>query len=148
MSKKDVTVEMNATKKLVGELSRYTVVGGVAFIVDFFLLYSLTEWASLHYLLSATLSFLVGLFVNYYLSIQWVFRYRSFKSARSEFMIFLFVGLGGLLLNDLILAVLTPVLNGQYMIAKIAAVVFVYLWNFFVRRKLLFSKHKKKVLND
>ena len=35
---------------------RYFFVGGFAFIIDFGLLYILTEYAGLHYLLSATLS--------------------------------------------------------------------------------------------
>ena len=139
---KDANVIMKgkAGGKVAGELGRYTVVGGFAFLVDFFLLYALTEWAEFHYLLSATVSFSVGLVVNYCLSIIWVFSHRALQNARFEFMVFLLVGLGGLLLNDLILVLLTPLLKGNYMIAKIAAVGFVYLWNFFVRRKFLFTK--------
>ena len=52
---------------------RYFFVGGFAFIIDFGLLYILTEYAGLHYLLSATLSFIAGLVVNYIISCIWVF---------------------------------------------------------------------------
>lgn len=48
------------------QLLRYTFVGGTAFIVDFGLLYVLTEYLNLHYLYSATLSFIAGVIVNYF----------------------------------------------------------------------------------
>ena len=125
-------------KILGSELSRYTIFAGLAFLVDYSLLYILTDWVGLHYLLSATLSFSVGLIANYIFCISWVFRHRAYSSVRLEFMIFFAVGVGGLVLNDIILAICTPLLNGNYMLAKIGAVVFVFLWNFFMRRKLLF----------
>ncbi len=54
-----------ASDNLLIQFVRYFFVGGFAFIVDFGLLYILTEYAGLHYLLSATLSFIAGLVVNY-----------------------------------------------------------------------------------
>lgn len=50
-----------ASDNLLIQFVRYFFVGGFAFIVDFGLLYILTEYAGLHYLLSATLSFIAGL---------------------------------------------------------------------------------------
>ena len=141
---KDTENSTRGTKKLAGELSRYTVVGGIAFLIDFFLLFSLTEWAGLHYLLSATVSFSVGLVVNYYLSVVWVFSHRSCRNPHFEFVVFLLIGLGGLFLNDLIIAFLTPLLKGNYMASKIVAASVVYFWNFIVRKKVLFSASLKK----
>ena len=57
-----------ASDNLLIQFVRYFFVGGFAFIVDFGLLYILTEYAGLHYLLSATLSFIAGLVVNYIIS--------------------------------------------------------------------------------
>ena len=39
---------------------RYVFVGGISFVVDYGLLYILTEFAHLHYLISATISFLAA----------------------------------------------------------------------------------------
>ena len=61
------------TNNLLIQLIRYTIVGGLAFIVDFGLLFLLTEYFGLYYILSATCSFLAGLLVNYYISTAWVF---------------------------------------------------------------------------
>lgn len=63
-----------STTNIFIQFFRYTLVGGVAFAVDFGLLFVLTEYVHFHYLISATFSFLVGLFVNYVLSTQWIFR--------------------------------------------------------------------------
>lgn len=67
---------------------RYTVVGFVAFVVDVSLLVLLTEFAGIHYLISAALSFICGLVTNYGLSITWVFDHRSVENRWIEFGIF------------------------------------------------------------
>lgn len=135
-------------KLLLAELWRYTIVGGAGFVVDFFILYALTEWGGFHYLVSATVGFSAGLVINYVFCIYWVFRHRAFGSARIEFAIFMAVGLGGLLLNDIFLAICTPLLEGNYMVAKIGAVGFIFLWNFFMRRQLLFVQRKQSSLES
>ncbi|MEA1866585.1 MAG: GtrA family protein [Thermodesulfobacteriota bacterium] len=128
-------------KKLSGEFIRYAMVGGIAFVVDFFLLGFLTEWCGLHYLVSATIAFVAGLIVNYTLCLLWVFSYRNLNDKRLEFILFSVVGIGGLILTDILMAVLTPVLHGQYLWAKAITACFVLLWNFFLRRQLLFARN-------
>ncbi len=123
------------------EFVSYTIVGGIAFLVDFSLLYLLTEWYELYYLISATISFLTGLFVNYALCLVWVFSYRSCNDKRVELFLFTIVGLGGVALTDVLMAVLTPLFRGQYLWSKAATAFFVLLWNFFLRRQLLFAEN-------
>lgn len=130
-----------ALMKLGGEFIRYAAVGGIAFVVDFFLLGFLTEWCGLHYLVSATIAFVAGLTVNYTLCLLWVFSYRNLNDKRLEFILFSVVGLGGLVLTYILMAVLTPVLHGQYLWAKAIAACFVLLWNFVLRRQLLFARN-------
>jgi len=117
---------------------RYGFVGGTAFIVDFGLLYVLTAYAGLYYLLSATISFLVGLVVNYILSIFWVFSRRSFSSRWLEFWIFAAVGVVGLGLNDLFMWLLTGMAGYYYLYSKVISTFLVFLWNFFARKLSLF----------
>ena len=72
------------TTNLFIQFFRYTLVGGLAFVVDLVLLFVLTEYAHWHYLVSATLSFLAGLLVNYILSTQWIFRSSKIKNKKIE----------------------------------------------------------------
>lgn len=126
------------TDRLLVQFVRYFFVGGFAFVVDFGLLYILTEYAGLHYLLSATLSFISGLLVNYIISCIWVFSNSKFKSRLVEFLFFAAIGVVGLLLNDALIWLFTDCIGTHYMFSKIVAAAIVYLWNFFARKYLVF----------
>lgn len=127
-----------STDKLLVQFVRYFFVGGFAFVVDFGLLYILTEYAGLHYLLSATLSFIAGLLVNYTISCLWVFNGSKFKNRLVEFLFFAAIGVVGLALNDTLIWLFTDCIGTHYMFSKIVAAAMVYLWNFFARKYLVF----------
>ncbi|WP_293667307.1 GtrA family protein [uncultured Parabacteroides sp.] len=127
------------TNNLLIQLIRYTIVGGLAFIVDFGLLFLLTEYFGLYYILSATCSFLAGLLVNYYISTAWVFE-STIKSKQLEFTLFSLIGMVGLGLNDLLIWTFTEKFHIYYMLSKLITAILVYLWNFLGRKYLVFSK--------
>ncbi|NOZ13156.1 MAG: GtrA family protein [Acidobacteria bacterium] len=122
---------------------RYGLVGGIAYLVDFGLLFVFTEYAGISYLFSAALSFLAGLTVNYLLSILWVFKTRSVENRMAEFSVFTFIGLAGLGLNELLLWIFTGLMGWYYLLSKLAATPLVFLWNFFARRIVLFSPPRR-----
>ena len=121
------------------QLFRYAFVGGFAFIVDFILLYILTEFAHLHSIISATIAFVAGLVVNYFISTQWIFRQSKLSNIVWEFIIYTIIGIIGLILNDLLLFIFTDYLHIHYMISKIITAVLVMGWNFVGRRTILFK---------
>jgi putative flippase GtrA len=128
----------NKTDNLFIQLFRYTFVGGFAFVVDFGLLYLLTDYAGLHYQCSAALSFLAGLMVNYLLSIRWVFHATDEqRNQLFDFGMFAAIGVVGLLLNALIIYVCTEWLGVYYLLSKIISTIIVFLWNFLGRKFLL-----------
>jgi len=120
------------------QLFRYTFVGGVSFIVDFGTLFIFTEFLKIYYLVSAMLSFLLGLITNYILSINWVFNKRAFKNKWSEFEIFAVIGIVGLGLNELFIYFFTEQVHFYYLLSKIFSTIIVYIWNFFSRKYILF----------
>ena len=122
------------------QLFRYTFVGGIAFLVDFSVLYVLTEYCYLHYLYSAGIAFTLGLFLNYALSIAWVFNSRKLENRVLEFLLFSLIGLIGLIFNELFLYIFTDILAMYYLISKIATAFIVYIWNFTARKIILFNK--------
>lgn len=128
------------TDHLFIQLFRYAFVGGLAFLVDYGLLYALTEYAHLYYLLSATLSFLAGLFVNYLVSKWWVFSLSKFDRKGIEFALFALVGVVGLLLNNLLMWLLTAGVGIYYMYSKLVAALVVYMWNFLARKYWVFKR--------
>ena len=124
------------------QLFRYLFVGGFAFLVDYSLLYVLTEYVHLHYLISASISFIAGLVTNYILSTHWIFRHSKLESKTAEFIIFSIIGVVGLGLNNLLLYAFTDRLHLHYMLSKLVTAAIVLLWNFFGRKLILFKNNK------
>jgi putative flippase GtrA len=118
---------------------RYVFVGGFSFFVDYGLLFILTEFFHLFYLISATISFVVGLVINYLLSTKWIFKKSKLSSSTLEFIIYGIIGVVGLILNNILLFIFTDLLMIHYMISKLITTVIVMGWNFFGRRIILFN---------
>ncbi|OPX29064.1 MAG: polysaccharide synthesis protein GtrA [Candidatus Cloacimonas sp. 4484_143] len=122
------------------QLFRYTFVGGIAFVVDFVSLYLLTEFAGFHYLYSAAIAFILGLIINYILSILWVFNGRTVNKKIIEIIIFAVIGIIGLGLNELMIWFFTEQLTIYYLYSKLISTVIVYFWNFLARKYILYNK--------
>ena len=126
-------------RMFIQQLVKYGISGFIAFLVDVSILYFLTEYAGINYLISAVFAFSMGMVVVYLLSVQWVFQKRKFKNRHHEFWIFVLIGVVGLVLNELIIFLFTEYFEYYYLMSKVIATVIVYFWNFFNRKYLLFS---------
>jgi putative flippase GtrA len=135
----------NPSTKIWVQIIRYFVSGGVAFAVDTGLLYALTEWGGLHYLVSTTISFLTGLVITYLFSILWVFDNRNLKNKYAEFSVFLIIGAVGLLLTNGFMWLFTDKLGLYYILSKIITTVLVFIWNFAAKKSLLFRNKPKNL---
>lgn len=120
------------------QLFRYSLVGGLAFVVDFGSLFAFTEYAGLHYLAANALAFLLGLTTNYLLSISWVFSRRTLDNRTGEFAVFAGVGLVGLGINEGIMWLMTDLVGMYYMGSKVVSTGVGLVWNFGARKALLF----------
>jgi putative flippase GtrA len=118
---------------------RYIFVGGIAYAVDFGSLFFLTDIIKIHYLISAAIAFILGLITNYVLSIFWVFSRRTLTSRQMEFLLFAIIGLVGLGLNEGIIWFFTDLVHFHYLISKVFSAIVVFSWNFFARKRILFS---------
>ena len=132
-------VFINETSNWMVQLIRYVFVGGFSFIVDYGLLYICTEYGGIHYLLSATISFLVGLIVNYILSTKWIFTKSKISNTVVEFTIYGIIGIIGLFINDLLMYFFTDLSHIHYMVSKLITATIVMGWNFIGRRTILFK---------
>ena len=109
----------------------------ICFSLDYVLLYVLTEFLGLYYLLSAAISFTVANTLNFYLCARWVFP--TGLSGGKQYIAFLVVGAVGLALNTGLMALFTDVFSIYYMISKVIAASLVFFWNYFMRRYAIFK---------
>jgi putative flippase GtrA len=122
------------------QLIRYVAAGGVAFVADFATLVAAVQLLHLHYLVAATLGFLVGVAVCYVLSLRWAFAEHSYQNRKLEIVLFAAIGVIGVMLNNFVMWGLVEFVQVSYAAAKVVAAAFVLVFNFAARRSMLFSK--------
>ena len=121
------------------QLVRYALVSVIALVADVGTLYTFTQYGHVYYLASAAIGFLIGVVVNYLLSLKWVFRQRVFANSSIEFALFAGIGVVGLALNEVGMWFIKEQLGFHYLGAKAITTIAVFFWNFGARKALLFS---------
>lgn len=124
--------------KLVKQIMKFVLIGGTAFLIDFSIYCLLTEWLSIHYLIAATISFIISLIFNYFYSIYWVFEVGKKQTAK-ELTLFIILSVIGLGINQIMLYLLVEWMMIHHILAKIIATFVVMVYNF-ITRKLLIEK--------
>lgn len=123
--------------KLIKQILRFGVVGGIAFLIDYAILIICKELLGFSVLLSAAIAFTISVIVNYILSVTWVFDVNKEKSAKKNFIIFIVLSVVGLGITELIMYLGSDVLNINYLIVKIFATAVVMVFNFITRKMFL-----------
>ena len=122
------------------QLFRYIFVGGTAFAVDFFFLYFFSDICGIYYLISAVLSFIISVLVNYIMSTKWVFNQDNIENKVLEFNLFILISTIGLGFTEILLYLFTDIFGIYYLISKIIAAIIVLFWNFIARRVMFYGK--------
>lgn len=124
-------------EKLLIQIFKFGIVGVVATIIDFIFLYLFKEVCNFNVVVANTLSFVISVLYNYWASLTFVFEVNEDKSKSRNFVIFIICSVIGLGINDLIVWLVTDMLNIYYMVSKIIATVVVMVFNFVTRKKFL-----------
>jgi putative flippase GtrA len=124
-------------KKLINQLLKFGLVGGIAFLIDYGLLFICTEWFGIYYFISSIISFSVSVIFNYIASVLWVFDVDQEKSKTKNFIIFITLSIVGLGINQIIMYYGVEVLNLYYMLIKLIATFIVMVFNFITRKMFL-----------
>jgi putative flippase GtrA len=120
------------------ELMLYGFASALALGLDWGLLLALTA-LGVNYLVASAPGFISGMAVTYVLSVSMVFRHRPVADRRREFVGFIGVGLAGLVLTQGLMAFWVGGLHMHPGLAKIPTAGIVFVFNFTVRRALLFK---------
>lgn len=124
-------------KKLIKQLFRFGIVGGIAFLIDYSILFICTEYLGIYYLISSFISFTVSTVFNYIASVRWVFDVDQKKSQRRNFVLFIVFSVIGLGINQCIMWFGVEKIDLYYMLVKIGATAIVMVFNFVTRKMFL-----------
>jgi putative flippase GtrA len=130
-------------KKLIGQIMKFGVVGFLCFFIDYFVLFAVTEFLGINYLISSAISFSVSVIFNYILSTKFVFDTKEDANKTHEFILFVILSIVGLGINQVIMWFAVEILTIHYMFAKVIATAIVMVYNFISRKMFLEDKVEK-----
>ncbi len=138
---------LNNRDSLFAQITKFTFVGGLSFVIDAGILYLLSELFGVKfYLIFGAISFSISVVANYLLSMRFVFEGKKEIKKHKELMIFIVLSVIGLLINQLLMSILgnmvtyyTELNSGYVMLIKIIATFVVMVWNF-ISRKIFLEK--------
>lgn len=117
------------------EVFRFLAVGGGCFLLEYVLLYALTEYGGVRYLYSSAIAFTISLIANYILCVVVVFHAR--QQSERQMILFIVTSLMGLGINQLVMWTCVELIGIWYMAAKLVASGIVMVWNYFTKRFIL-----------
>ncbi len=119
------------------QYAKFAVVGITSLIVDYGVLVFLTENIvfGLDYFQASAFSYTISIFVNYILSMKYVFSGREDMSRMKEASIFFVLSLIGLLLTQMVMWFAVECLGAYYAMAKLLSTLMVTNYNYISRKK-------------
>lgn len=132
----DIITTMTSKKQIV----RYIISGGSAAVVNLSLLYVLTEFFYIWYLVSATLAFISAFGVSFTLQKFWTFKDHKTDDIHKQLSFYLVVILVNLALNALFVYLLVEYTGIWYMFAQIISGLIIAIESFFVYKLVIFRR--------
>jgi len=120
------------------KIFKYSFVGALAAIVDISLFSFFASYLEFNYLVIGFISFSIATWINYIISIRYVFNSSLKHSKSKEIILIYMVSLVGLLLNLIILYIMIDIFYMHLIISKITATSMVFFWNYFIRKLYVF----------
>ena len=128
---------MIANRGLMIQYCKFAAVGIISLMVDYGMMVLLTESTGLGYLKACAFSYTLSVFVNYFLSMKYVFQGREDLSKMKEATIFFVLSLVGLFLNQFVMWIAVDTFGIYYAAAKMLSTLVVTNYNFVSRKKCL-----------
>lgn len=130
---------------LIPELLKFAAVGSLGLIINLAVLYALTEFLGLYYLISAVFAFFLAAFSNFTLNKIWTFGENIADRAAVKYAQFMAVSIFALLINLLLLFLLTELVGMHYLLSQIIATGLAFAVNFFGNKFWTFRKGGRNI---
>lgn len=132
---------MHFDKFLKSRFLRFLLAGGVGGIISYILLYILTDWFGILYIISSLISQAVGNVINFFTQKFWTFENKDIKKASWQGPLFLIKAVVLSSMNTALLALLVEELAMSYLLAQLLIIPLVTALSFYFS-KLIFKNKK------
>lgn len=126
-------------KKDFKDLLLYMVVGGIATVAEWVAFYLVNDICRWHYMFATVAAYVFSTFVNWLAGRIIMFKNTN-KSILFEIISIYMASIIGLLLNLLIMWVAVDLCGIQEMLSKIIATGCVFIWNYLIRKLLIYKE--------
>lgn len=121
-------------------IAKFLTSGCIAAAVDFSLLFSLTHYIGVHYLMSSAVAFVAATVVGFMLQKFWTFRDASMSSVQRQAIQYVGLGLGNLGVNTVFMYLLVEYLNLWYLLSQVIVCGALACNNFILYSLCMFKK--------
>lgn len=128
MSPKIITKFLS--KPLFKQFIKFGIVGAIGTLINIAILYSLTEYIDIYYIISEIIAFFVAGLNNYIWNKLWTFKEKIKDQVVSKYVQFIVISLISLFVNISTLYVLVEYFKFWYVLAEVVAIVIAFLLNF------------------
>lgn len=111
----------------------------MSLIVEYLLLYTLTEFIGIYYLLSSGISYTMATVLNYYLCVKFVFEGATKQTLRQS-VLFISSSLIGLVLNQVCMMLFVEYLRINYLVAKLYSTIVGTVWNYLMKKRAILGR--------
>ncbi len=122
------------------KVAKYVVSGGMATVTNLAVLYALTDFLHVYYLVSSVFAFIISIVVSFSMQKFWTFEDSSKDRVHTQFAFYSAVVLANLVLNTFLVYAFVEWLSLWYLIAQFLAGILIAIVSFFAYRNLVFKQ--------
>ncbi len=119
-------------------IGRFVTTGVLATSANILIVFLLTHFLHVWYLISSITGFLLSFIISFYLQKFWTFKHQKRERIKQEFALFFIFILAALGLNTFLVFIFVEHAGFHYLIAQIAAGFFVAIMNYFSYKNFVF----------
>ncbi|MFX0069763.1 MAG: GtrA family protein [Candidatus Hermodarchaeota archaeon] len=135
------------SKSFLKQLIQFAIVGAIGTLVNLSILYLLTEFLNVYYIVSEIIAFFVSVLNNYILNKVWTFKEKIQQVLFKKYIKYTLICLLSLIVNLSVLYLLVENFNFWYVFAEIVAIFISFIINFIGNKFWTFRDTNSKAIN-
>ena len=120
------------------QFTKFAIAGIIFAVVNVLILYILTDFLGIYYILSSIIAFAIGSTGNFLLNKKWTFKERMRHDLSKKYIKAMSVNISAVIITIALLFILTEFLNVYYLISQTIAMIVAFFANFIGNKKLVF----------
>jgi putative flippase GtrA len=137
LAKKNKLLKSLLSEKLITQFKRYLITGFSTVAIEFFLLYLFKEVFNYNLIIANSIALSIVFWFNFLMNRFWSFKSKA--NIKRQLVMYGFLFAFNLAASDIIIHMLSNMLQIHYLLAKVFATAAIVSWNFIIYRKVIYK---------